>query len=185
MVSGQSLPFSAYDTGFLFNVPPKNILRFVVSRSIVVIFSIWSGFSRAISHMFMMTSSNGNIFRVTGHLRGELTGHRWVPHTMASDLDLWRFSLIFASISGWVNNGEAGDLRRQCAHYDVTVMLREVSVAPQQSYGGCNTTEWMVISLDIVGRYVNITKRKPCTYYPGYTLYQQTDGSLQRVLYYG
>ena len=27
----------------------------------------------------MMTSSNGNIFRVTGHLCGEFTGHRWIP----------------------------------------------------------------------------------------------------------
>ena len=25
-------------------------------------------------------------------------------------------------INGWVNNGEAGDLRRYRAHYDVTVM---------------------------------------------------------------
>ena len=29
--------------------------------------------------IFMMTSSNGNIFRVTGPLRGEFTGHRWIP----------------------------------------------------------------------------------------------------------
>ena len=28
---------------------------------------------------FMMTSSNGNIFRVTGHLCGEFTGPRWIP----------------------------------------------------------------------------------------------------------
>ena len=27
----------------------------------------------------MMTSSNGNIFRVTGHLCGKFTGHRWIP----------------------------------------------------------------------------------------------------------
>ena len=27
----------------------------------------------------MMTSSNGNIFRVTGPLCGEFTGHRWIP----------------------------------------------------------------------------------------------------------
>ena len=27
----------------------------------------------------MMMSSNGNIFRVTGHLCGEFTGHRWIP----------------------------------------------------------------------------------------------------------
>ena len=31
-------------------------------------------------------------------------------------------SLICAWPNGWVNNGEAGDLRRHRAHYDVTVM---------------------------------------------------------------
>ena len=31
-----------------------------------------------------MTSSNGNIFRVTGHLCGEFTGPRWIPRTKAS-----------------------------------------------------------------------------------------------------
>ena len=39
----------------------------------------------------------------------------------------WRralmFSLICAWINGWANNLEAGDLRRQRAHYDVIVML--------------------------------------------------------------
>ena len=39
----------------------------------------------------MMTSSNRNIFRVTGHLCGEFTGHRWIPHTKASDAELWCF----------------------------------------------------------------------------------------------
>ena len=38
----------------------------------------------------------------------------------------WRgalmFSLICARINDWVNNHEAGDLRRRRAHYDVTVM---------------------------------------------------------------
>ena len=38
----------------------------------------------------------------------------------------WRgalmFSLICARINGWINNREAGDLRRHRAHYDVTVM---------------------------------------------------------------
>ena len=37
----------------------------------------------------MMTSSNGNIFRVTGPLCGEFTGPRWIPHTKASDAELW------------------------------------------------------------------------------------------------
>ena len=36
----------------------------------------------------MMTSSNGNIFRVTGLLCGEFTGHRWIPPTKASDAEL-------------------------------------------------------------------------------------------------
>ena len=39
----------------------------------------------------MMTSSNGNIFRVTGHLCGEFTGPRWIPRTKASDEELWCF----------------------------------------------------------------------------------------------
>ena len=33
------------------------------------------------------------------------------------------FSLICVWINGWVNNGEAGDLRRHRGHYDVNVML--------------------------------------------------------------
>ena len=39
----------------------------------------------------MMTSSSGNIFRVTGHLCQESTGHRWIPRTKASDAELWCF----------------------------------------------------------------------------------------------
>ena len=38
--------------------------------------------------LFMMTSSNGNIFRITGHLCGEFTGPRWIPRTKASDTEL-------------------------------------------------------------------------------------------------
>ena len=36
--------------------------------------------------IYMMTSSNGNIFRVTGHLCGEITGHRWRPVTRSFDV---------------------------------------------------------------------------------------------------
>ena len=65
-----------------------------------------------------MTSSNGKIFRVTGRLcespvTGEFPAQRPVT---------WMFSLICAGMNGWVNNREAGDLRRHHAHYDVTVM---------------------------------------------------------------
>ena len=71
----------------------------------------------------MMTSSNGNIFLVTGRLCGEFTGHRWIPHTKASDAELWCFLWSAPWINGWVNNREAGDLGRNHAHYDVIVMI--------------------------------------------------------------
>ena len=66
----------------------------------------------------MMTPSNGIIFRVTGHLCGEFTGPHCIPHTKASDAP----ALICTRINDGVNNGEAGDLRRHHAHYDVIVM---------------------------------------------------------------
>ena len=43
------------------------------------------------------------------------------PAQMASNAELWCF-LWSARINGWVNNGEGGDLRRHCSHYDVIVM---------------------------------------------------------------
>ena len=85
------------------------------------------------TRMCRMTSSNGNIFRVTGHLCGEFTGDYWpfVRGIHRSPVNSphkgqWRgalmVSLICAWINGWVNNREAGDLRHHCAHHDVTVM---------------------------------------------------------------
>ena len=75
-----------------------------------------------------MTSSNRNIFRVTDHLCGEFTGEhkgQWRGALM--------FSLTCVWINDWVNNGEAGDLRRYRAHYDVTIMqcmtLNDIHVA--------------------------------------------------------
>ena len=71
----------------------------------------------------MMTSSNGNMFRFTGPLCGEFTGHQWIPLTKTSDAEPWCFSLICAWINGWVNNREAGGLRRHRTHYDGIVMF--------------------------------------------------------------
>ena len=68
----------------------------------------------------MMTSSNGNVFRVTGPLYSPVPVNS--PHK-----GQWRgalmFPLICAWINDWVNNREAGDLRRYSSHYDVSVML--------------------------------------------------------------
>ena len=55
---------------------------------------LWAGVAWFIK--IMMTSSNGNIFHVTGPLCGEFTGHRWIPGTKASHAKLSCF-LWFAS----------------------------------------------------------------------------------------
>ena len=64
----------------------------------------------------MITSSNGNIFRVTGPLCREFTQSQ----------GQWREALMFSLICAWangsVNNRDARDLRRHRAHYDVIVM---------------------------------------------------------------
>ena len=66
-----------------------------------------------------MTSSNGNIFRVTGLCAGH---HRRIPRTKASDAELWCFLWSAPWINDWVKYLEAGDLRRHCAHYDVILI---------------------------------------------------------------
>ena len=63
------------------------------------------------------------------------------------------FSLIYASIIGWVNNREAGDVRHHCAHYDVVVMENinthqikyELSVCP----GIFDDYYWMPFLLNV------------------------------------
>ena len=57
-----------------------------------------------------MTSSNGNIFRVTGPLCGEFTG----PGEFPTQRPVTRSFDVFFD--------EAGDLRRNRGHYDVIVM---------------------------------------------------------------
>ena len=89
---------------------------------------------------FMMTSSNGNIFRVTGHLCGEFPGLRWIPRTKASDAELLIFSLTCVWINGWVNNRETGDLRRHRAHYDVSVLSIHLFVVYTYSETGITWT---------------------------------------------
>ena len=75
----------------------------------------------------MMTSSNGNLFRVTGPLCEEFTG----PGEFPSQTPVIRSFDVFFDLrpsKRWVNNPEAGDLRRHRAHYDVNVM-RNVNVS--------------------------------------------------------
>ena len=68
----------------------------------------------------MMTSSNGNIFRVTGHLCGEFTGQREIPRTKAIDAELWCFILSTPECRlreqswGWWFETPLRPLRRHC-----------------------------------------------------------------------
>ena len=64
------------------------------------------------------TTSNGNIFRVTGSFIPVNSPHKgqWRGALVSSLICVW--------INGWVNNREAGDLRRHHGHYDVIVLIR-------------------------------------------------------------
>ena len=70
------------------------------------------------SYQCMMTSSNGSIFLVTGPWWGRSPVNS--PHKGQWGGALV-FSLICTWINGWVNNGEAGDLRRHRTHYDIAM----------------------------------------------------------------
>ena len=73
----------------------------------------------------MMLSSNGNIFRVTGPLWGESTGHRWIPFTKAIDVDVFFDLRRIKRLSKQLR--DTGDLRYHRADYDVTVMGQAIS----------------------------------------------------------
>ena len=78
---------------------------------------------RVIISCYMMTSSNGNIFRVTSPLRGEFTGHRWIPLTKASNQKL--LSFLWSAPEQTVEQAiDAVDLRRHYAYYDIILMIR-------------------------------------------------------------
>ena len=47
---------------------------------------------------------------------------RWIPPHKGQWRGALMFSLIYARINGWIDTGEAGDLRRHNTHYDVIVM---------------------------------------------------------------
>ena len=102
-----------------------------------------------------MASSIGSIFRVTGHLGREFTGHRWIPLSKACDEELWCsvLFLICAWMDGWVNSREAGDLRRHRAYNDVTVMETianiDVTWRMQQMYGCVFVPEWNLAKLKL------------------------------------
>ena len=79
--------------------------------------------SKAVDLQHRITSSNGNIFRVTGHLCWKFTGEFPSRRPVTRSFDVC-FDLRLNN--GWVNNREAGDLRRYRGHYDVIVMPKRL-----------------------------------------------------------
>ena len=77
-------------------------------------------FSTISTHM--VTSSNGKFSALLAILRGIHRSPVNSPHKGLRRGALMS-SFICAWINDWVNNGEAGDLRRHRTHYDVTVMI--------------------------------------------------------------
>ena len=93
---------------------------------ISAIYHVYRDVGCSVLRFIMMTSSNGNFFpRYWPFVRGIHRSPVNSPHK-----GQWRgalmFSLICVLINGWVNNREAGDLRRHRAHYDVIVMWNKV-----------------------------------------------------------
>ena len=72
----------------------------------------------------VMTSSNGSLFHVTSPLWGEppVTGGFQSQRSVMRSFDV---SLICAWTNSWVNNRDAGDLRRHHAYYNISVMIQE------------------------------------------------------------
>ena len=79
----------------------------------------------------------------------------------------WRgalmFTLIYAWINDWVNNREAGDLRRQHGHYDVIVMFmlyprirKYISKVQTDLFSFSSTALWLwkILSSLFLGRHV-------------------------------
>ena len=66
----------------------------------------------------MVTSSNGNSFRVTDPLRGEFTDHQWIPLTKASDTDVFFDPFLNKRLSkqslGWWFETQSCPLWRHC-----------------------------------------------------------------------
>ena len=72
----------------------------------------------------------------------------------------WRgalmFSLICAWTSGWVNNRDAGDLRRHCPHHDVTAMLLFMSSVKQS---GASSSCLISAENDIILNHFTLRKK--------------------------
>ena len=87
---------------------------------------VWQHYMRWILMHAMMTSSNGNIFRVTGPLWQDSIGHWWIPLTKVSDEELWCFLYVRLNKRLSKQTRCRWFDRRHGAHNGVTVIHTEI-----------------------------------------------------------
>ena len=71
----------------------------------------------------IMTSSNRNIFRVTGPLWGKSTSHRWIPLTKASNAELSYIFFMRTWTNGWAKRPDAGAFNRYFAQVKAMISI--------------------------------------------------------------
>ena len=86
-----------------------------------------------------MTSSNENIFRVSGPLWGESIGHRWIPLTKAGDAELWYFL--------WSAPDQTTEQTAQMPVIWDAVSLIVTSLWWSMETGNLNIREFMVVEI--------------------------------------
>ena len=99
----------------------------------------------------MMTSSSGNIFRVTGHLCGEFTGD-----TKASDAELWCFfdlrlnKRLSKQRWGWLFETPPWSLWRHCYVANLIVIVIVISIVIVILL----SLSWLLLSLQYIRSYL-------------------------------
>ena len=97
-----------------------------------------------------MTSSNGNISALLALCAGNSPVTVNSPHKRQ-----WRGALMLpytcAWINGWVNNGEAGDLRRHRAHYKYYYVTTKMFIYHQLSFRFCSFQYHVINEYDVMG----------------------------------
>ena len=99
----------------IFPVRPSKVVDTVDFRYITVDYNAIGKETKWWRHQIKTFSTLLAICAGNSLVTGEFPAQR--PATRSFEV-----SLICAWLDGWVNNGEAGDLRRHRVHYDVTVM---------------------------------------------------------------
>ena len=114
--------------------------------------------------LYMMTSSHGRASRIPDDVIKWKHFRRYWPFVrrihrspvISPHRGQWRGALMFSLIctwtNGWINNQDAGDLRRHRAHYDVIVMYRPFMRGTEPLVSPCKGTVVQRFKLFVVVR---------------------------------